>query len=246
MNLPSRPSVALLLGIALFWAGLGLAARGYPAEFDARFVTVSSLVYPDRNPGGHGWASAGIVSCGLLGAAWSVALARRRWGSVPAADRLGPAILGAGFATMAAAGVLPERLIAVPKAHETLALTAFISLSIGTVRLSWSTLSRILGRGTRALAAGGVGLALGPLVPIACSGATQLYLALYRPGLPWVTLAWRALGVPAYLSFAFWEWVTCAVFAVYLVLLAIATSPRDPHPRSGAHDSAAVSAPADV
>src|ERR1700693_4845754 len=31
------------------------------------------------------------------------------------------------------------------------------------------------------------------------------------PELKWVSLAWRAGGVPPYVSFAFWEWVTCAV-----------------------------------
>jgi hypothetical protein len=33
---------------------------------------------------------------------------------------------------------------------------------------------------------------------------------LWAPALPWVSPAWRAREVPVWLSFAFWEWVTCA------------------------------------
>jgi hypothetical protein len=47
----------------------------------------------------------------------------------------------------------------------------------------------------------------------------QAYVSHELPELPWVNIAWRALGVRLYLSFAFWEWVTCTVFSVYMVAL---------------------------
>jgi hypothetical protein len=221
-----RSPAPIVLGIVLFWAGIGLAALSYPAEFDWRFVTVSSLIYPDRNPAGHGWASAGVVSCGLLGSAWS--LARRRRGVAPAPRRSGIRALTVGFLTMAFAGALPERLIWVPKAHEVLALTAFVCLSIGTVRLSWCLLSQVLERLARPRSPnpGVLVWAFVPLAPLALVAATQIYLKLYRPELPWVTITWRTLGAPAYLSFAFWEWVTCAVYSGYLLGLAFAIDTR--------------------
>ena len=54
-------------GLLAFWAGMLLAARHYPSEYDWRYMTMSSLVYPDRNPAGHLWATGGILLCGLCG-----------------------------------------------------------------------------------------------------------------------------------------------------------------------------------
>jgi hypothetical protein len=67
---------------------------------------------------------------------------------------------------------------------------------------------------------------LGGLVmsPIVLAAVVEIYVATALPQLPWVNLAWRARGVPAYLSFSFWEWVTCGVFSVYMVVLS--RSPR--------------------
>ena len=45
-----------------------------------------------------------------------------------------------------------------------------------------------------------------------------------RQDLPWVSLAWRARGVPVYISFAFWEWLTCLVLSAYMVILAVTTT----------------------
>ena len=58
------------------------------------------------------------------------------------------------------------------------------------------------------------------LAPIVLAALAQAYVSYELPELKWVNLAWRARGVPLYLSFAFWEWVTCAVFSVYMVVLA--------------------------
>jgi uncharacterized protein (DUF2126 family) len=55
--------------------------------------------------------------------------------------------------------------------------------------------------------------------PIIVTAVAQVYVSHALPGLPWVSLAWRERGVPVYLSFAFWEWVTCAVFSVYVLVL---------------------------
>lgn len=53
------------------------------------------------------------------------------------------------------------------------------------------------------------------------AGGAQAYV-FSVPSLPWVGLAWRARGVPIYLSLAFWEWVTCAVLSGYLAILCLA------------------------
>jgi hypothetical protein len=53
--------------------------------------------------------------------------------------------------------------------------------------------------------------------------ATQADVARAFPHLPWVGLEWRARGVPVCLSFAFWEWATCAVLSAYIMALSFAT-----------------------
>jgi hypothetical protein len=64
------------------------------------------------------------------------------------------------------------------------------------------------------------------LLPILLVSINQAYVSHALPQLPWVGLEWRKQGVPAYLSFAFWEWVTCVVFSVYTSALSI----LDMHP----------------
>jgi hypothetical protein len=65
------------------------------------------------------------------------------------------------------------------------------------------------------------GLAGAALLPIVLVSITQAYVTRALPQLPWVGLEWRKQGIPAYLSFAFWEWMTCVVFSVYTSALSI-------------------------
>jgi hypothetical protein len=58
-----------------------------------------------------------------------------------------------------------------------------------------------------------------PLVPLVLAALTQAYLALALPNLPWVSPAWRARGIPLYLSFAVWEWGSCVVFSMCLLVI---------------------------
>jgi len=62
-----------------------------------------------------------------------------------------------------------------------------------------------------------------PVSPILIAAVTQAYISHARPELPWVGLEWRVLGAPVYLSFALWQWITCAVFSVYSVTLCLMT-----------------------
>jgi hypothetical protein len=213
------------LGVLAFWGGMLMAGRRYPSEYDWRYITISSLVYGDRNPNGYLWARAGIVLCGLAGLYWTTVLVRK--GKQPGiAERpVGIWALGLGYLCMMCCALLPERLVGIPKGHDLLALAAFVGLCIGMVHSTFKAVERSarLGRlaGSPRLHAGI--LAGVPLSPIALAALAQAYVSHALPGLPWVSLAWRARGVPVYLSFAFWEWVTCAVFSVYMVVLSRTT-----------------------
>lgn len=209
------------VGVLAFWGGMLLAARGYPAEYDWRFITISSLLYPDRNPSGYLWAWGGIGLCGLAGLHWTAELVPR--GKQPGVTErpIGVWALGVGYLCMMCCAWLPGWLLPIPKAHELLALAAFIGICVGLVYSTFNAVAAGARPGNqlgnpRFNAVMLAGLALSPLV---LASLAQAYVSYALPSLPWVSLAWRARGIPVYLSFAFWEWVTCAVFSVYMLVL---------------------------
>jgi hypothetical protein len=213
--------------VLAFWAGMWMAARRYPSEYDWRYMTLSSLLSPARNPTGHLWASAGVVLCGLGGMRWAAVLAQRR-NHDGAADRpSGIRALWFGSFFMACSAVLPHWLLPVPKGHEILALFAFFGLCLGMVQLTFQTTERTFVRRTRSA----IGrsrlyaaiLAGTAVLPILLAGLVQAYVFYVLPELHWVSLSWRTRGVPVYLSFALWEWVTCVVLSAYMTVLSLAT-----------------------
>lgn len=208
-----------LLGLIAFWCGMAAAAHAYPAAYDWRYQTISVLLYPDQNPHGYFWAWVGLELCGLSGIAWTAGMTR------PSNEATGRAmkslrLLQAGFVCMCCA-VLPDRMLPVPKGHEILAIAAFLAICIGVVREMLLTRHRLWGESDQSTVSrfGTLIPAGAPLLPLLIAGMTQTYLALERPNVPWVTPAWRTLGIPIYLSFAVWEWVSCVLFSACLLLL---------------------------
>jgi hypothetical protein len=134
---------------------------------------------------------------------------------------IGMWVLGLGYLCMVCCAVLPERLVPIPKGQDFLALAAFFGICIGMVLSTFTAVERSARlsspAGSPRLHAGI--LSVIALSPIVLAALAQAYVSHALPALPWVNLAWRARGVPVYLSFAFWEWVTCAVFSVYMVAL---------------------------
>ena len=226
VTLPVAGAVACL-GVLTFWVGMSVAAHQYPSEFDWRYMTVSSLLYADRDPAGHLWATGGLVLCGLCGFFWA-SVSARRWHDIGAGDwARGIKALQLGYFFTACAAGIPRSLLPVPKGHEMLSILAFIGVWFGMISLMLQTLERPLlrrmdssSRQARWLAAVLTG---GAVLPIALAGTAQAYVFLELPDLPWVNLSWRERGMPVYISFAFWEWVTCAVLSAYMVILALTT-----------------------
>jgi hypothetical protein len=212
-------AVAAALGVLAFWCGLLLAARRYPSEYDWRYITISSLVYPDRNPAGWLWARGGLVLCGLAGLNWALTLRREGRGSV-ARGSPGIGALALGYTCMVACALVPEWRIGIPKLHECLAVAAFVGICLGMAGITWRV-SPLGARRTglpgsaRSHAAILVGVVLSPIL---LAAVAQIWASDVLH-LPWVNLGWRARGVPVYLSFAFWEWIGCGVFSAYMLLL---------------------------
>jgi hypothetical protein len=202
-----------------------MAVRQYPSEYDWRYVTISNLVYPDRNPTGYLWASAGILLGGLFGLCWVALQVSVRKPGADGQSPIGISTLGLGYGCMVCTAFLPGRQLPVPKAHEIFALSAFFAVCFGLVRLTFEAAERSLLRRTRMstiVARMYAGLLAGAaLWPISLAAVAQAYISYAHPELKWVSLSWRALDVPVCLSFAFWEWVTCAVLSVYMSTLSL-------------------------
>lgn len=205
------------LGLLAFWVAMLIAARKYPSEYDWRYMTISSLVYPDRNPDGFLWARAGLALCGLAGMYWTALRIRARKRQGATAMTASNWAMGLGYLSMTCCALLPEWRLGIPRTHDLLALLGFVGICAGLIL---TTLEVAEQRNPPARHRFGAAILCGiAFSPILLAALTQAYVSHALPSLPWVGLVWRARGIPAYLSFAFWEWVACAVFSVYMLVL---------------------------
>jgi len=200
---------------------MSFARQRYPSEYDWRYMTVSSLVYADRNPRGYLWARAGLALCGISGMYWT-ALRIRAAGPPSSATRFaGMMVMGTGYLSMTCCAVL----FGVPRGHDLLALVGFIGVCAGLALTTFEAAARgsPADASTTCRRFRAAILSSFALVPIVLAALTQAYVSHALPALPWVGLTWRARGVPVYLSFAFWEWMACAVFTLYVLVLSAGT-----------------------
>ncbi len=226
------------IGVLAFWGGMLMAARRYPSGYDWRYMPVSNLLSPSRDPTGYLWGSTGIVLCSLCGLCWAAVLARR-WKQEDASGRLsGIRALQFGNFCMMCASLFSHWLLRVQKGHEILAVLAFAGLLLGMIRLMFQTIERtILRRMSRFSAHARLYaaiLASAAVFPILLAGLIQVYVRYMLPEFPWASFSWRARGIPVYLSFAFWEWITCIMLSAYMVILSIAAHAVYPTRNAGA------------
>jgi hypothetical protein len=140
----------------------------------------------------------------------------------------GLAAMQLGMAGMILAAIPASWFPDIPKAHEALATVAFAGLGFGMLHVGFRTVEGALSTSAR-----GSGrprffallLAAAAMLPIAFAGLTQAYVFYAHPDLPWVGASWRDRGIPAYVSLAFWEWITCAVFSIYMFVIALLARP---------------------
>ena len=224
-----KPSVWLwyMASIALLGAGCILGSQGYPGGFDWMYEVMSALASSKHNPDGGKWFSGGLVlgmatlfpvwnalrlEATVYGTRWEL-----RWATT----------LAIGIASGVVVGL--ERLFiyhisdSLNKAHEAIAVLSFMGLYLGTLGIAIErSRSRIdlTNRWTACIIAG-------PLIAI---GASQLFLYLDQRDLGWVDRSWRDMGIPLWLSFAFWQWIASA--AIWLGLGLLLLSRNRPETRS--------------
>lgn len=200
--------------------GVAMAIARYPSDFDWMYTVLSHLASNRRNPEGGRWASGALVVAVIL--LWPVAGYLDRNLARKGKRRLGVSVcLRAGMASCAIIGF--EEFLGVRfsdrirKGHEAIALLSFFGFYIG---LLGHYVYRI--RDNAALLAPAI-LAIAPLCAV---GVVQLLLYFDQRDLGWVGADWREMGIPFWLSFAFWQWLAVGFLALALGCLIAFDSPR--------------------
>lgn len=208
--------------MGVLFAGVGLSLYSFPGPFDWRYRVVSSLISQIDNPGGNAFFAAGLaLTCFML-----IPLAGffrvRLHPYAPRTATLAFHSLRLGFIFAVVVGL--ERLFFrnlsahIHKAHELIALVAFAGLFIGVVGFWLACAWRL--QKQRPVSVGALGLIfLTSGAPMIGAATSQAYLYFVPNQLGWVGPHWAALGVPLYLSFAFWEWIASAAVFTYLYLI---------------------------
>ncbi len=202
----------------------------YPGGFDWAYTVASALASHKHNPDGSTWFAGALGLSMILLWPYVSALKAAQSGSGPAWDRFGIAALRSGLICGALLGL--EKLLIrdlsslVYKAHEILALLTFAGLYIGVLTL---TLRSMLFQKVFILP---LLLVTGPLAAIAL---TQFWLYIDQRDLGWVDTSWREMGIPLWLSFAFWQWLAIGLLWLGLGMLALTAVRHGPGVNGSRH-----------
>lgn len=204
-----------LLSLLVMCCGTITAATYYPGGFDWVYTVVSALASKKHNPVGSFWLAGALTIAMVLLWPYASVVQSRLSASIPA-TRFTIGALRTGLVCGALLGA--ERLLIhdlshwVYKAHEILALLAFSGLYIGILGLLVQAMLR------RRIYLVHVTLVAGPLIAI---GITQFWLYIDQRHLGWVDISWREMGIPFWLSFAFWQWLAIVFLWIGLGLLSL-------------------------
>ena len=215
--------IASLLVLAF---GSFLSAKQYPGGFDWIYTVASALASQKHNPAGYMWFASTLGLAMLLLWPYVTALQKARHPALPATS-IAISALRAGLICGMLLGL--EKLLIrdlsnwVYKAHEILGLLTFTGLYIGILILMVQAMLR-----QRVYAL--------PLLlvasPLAVIGITQFWLYLDQRDLGWVDTSWRDMGIPLWLSFAFWQWLAIGFLWAGLGLLSFISTEENKTPAS--------------
>lgn len=217
--------------LAIVYGGAAVAMARYPGGFDWAYTVISRLASLKHNPDGGAWLAGALLPAMLV--LWPVAgfLARTT------VDRAGATALRIGIiggALLGLEGLLELELSGLHrKGHELLALLTFAGLYGGVLGVYHG---RIRQQAAFLLPA------LVVILPLLAVFLSQVVLYFDQRDLGWVSTDWRAMGVPLWLSFAFWQWSAVAMLWVGLGHL-IWTAPKAEVGRARLAGSADTAAP---
>jgi hypothetical protein len=202
MSFCDRKAFSLfLVSLLIFFSGTFVAGLHYPGGFDWVYTVASALASEKHNPTGSKWF-AGALAIAMVLLWLYVTAVKEKLVLLFTPNRFALVMLRSGllFGTLLGLEKLLIRDLSnwVYKAHEILALLMFAGLYMGVLGL----LIQMMRRQTIYLLH--FMLVIAPLIAI---GITQFWLYLDQRDLGWVDTSWREMGIPFWLSFAFWQWL---------------------------------------
>ena len=207
-----------------------MAARDYPGGFDWRYTVASALASQKHNPIGSAWFSSAMSLSMVLLWPYVTTLKKGLCPSLPAAAEFAIGALRIGMVCGALVGV--ERLFIrdlsawLYNAHEILALITFLGLYFGVLGLLFLIMLRQKFYIFTFL------LVVSPIVAI---GIILFLLYLDQRDLGWVDSSWREIGIPIWLSFAFWQWLAIGFLGAGLGLLSFTRIEENKMQTSSSH-----------
>jgi hypothetical protein len=219
------------VAMGMMGAGLWASLSHFPTQFDWRYQVVSSVISDVDNPNGNHFLciGLGVVSAMLFPLGRYLALRLSISGPKLAAIashtfRMG--VVTTGLVALER-GLFHDLSRELHKAHEYLALIAFAGL-FTSVTCFWYLALRSYFSSSKWPAFSQVGFFFATAAPLLGAALSQAYLYFVPNQLGWVGPHWATLGVPVYLSLAFWEWIaTVAVFTyLYILLIAVPATPQ--------------------
>jgi hypothetical protein len=210
------------VGLSFFTCGLALSAWLFPGPFDWRYQAMCSLASPAKNPAGHVYWSLAVVLTIVTGIPTCEYFAKSFSSTSPAMAACSRFALRVGYL----AGILvafetaffPNYGGLIYKAHEITAIMTIAGIYLGVAGF-WYCLTIWLLKVRRRPAWFGAAVFLLPAVPMTGVMFSQAWLFFdpNRPG--WVSREWIALGIPVWLSFAFWEWLSVCGLVLCICIL---------------------------
>lgn len=231
-----------------FILGNVFAAHCLTGPFDWRYCTLSSLGSAATNPSGYAYCCLGMMISFSMGLPLCSYFRVRFEPIAPIAARASSHSLKVGFLGVVAVGL--ERLLSqvvtspIRKTHEYISIITFFGLLLGILGL-WFCLTRWLIRERQWPVWALSGLSVISIGPIVGTGLSQAWLYFVPNDFGWVGPDWAELGVPIYLSFAFWEWLTCVGIFIYLFLILLLLPGEIPARRAEARSESPPKADAD-
>lgn len=211
-----------LAALAVLVTGSMLAASRFPGGFDWAYTVASALASQKHNPQGSFWFAGALALTMALLWPYVSALKQRQDSTYPELVTFAIQALRTGLLSGALLGL--ERLLIrdlsaqLHKAHEILGLFTFFGLYFGIIGLLVHAMLRQKAHVFTLM------LIVSPLLAICI---TQFWLYLDQRDLGWVDTGWRAMGIPVWLSFAFWQWLAIGFLWLGLGLLFFTSLRRD-------------------
>ncbi|KPK12246.1 MAG: hypothetical protein AMJ68_02710 [Acidithiobacillales bacterium SG8_45] len=202
--------------VLVLYLGIVIAAQKFPDGFDWQYTVASALASHRYNPDGNIWYAGGFGLSMALHWPYISALKEGLDASRSSLNRFALFSIRVGLASGILIGIegvfIRDLAQWVTKGHEVLAIFAFLGLYLGLLIFLVQAMTLRIIYGIPALLV---------TVPLIAIGVTQFWLWITQRDIGWLNIEWREMGIPVWLSFAFWQWLAIVFLTIGLGALSL-------------------------